>query len=476
MKLPTWNESEKEYYKLLADALEKSWTGVIITNREGKAVYCNEAYSSVSGYTVEMLEATTMYDWKATSEENVSSSIAVFEQEKEIYLEQKSMITDKRCMIKAFPIHDDEGQVKYAVSHLLDITKLNELKKELDKEKLSLSQQNEEIERLLNLIGGDDEAKIVYKSQAMEKLMVAVSMISKSDATILISGESGTGKDLIARELHKNSYRADKPFMAINCSAIPENLLESELFGYEAGAFTGGHYKGKKGILKTANDGTIFLDEIGDMPLALQAKLLRTLQNREIHPLGARNPIKINVRFIAATNMDLMAEVKKKRFREDLYYRLSVVPLHVPPLRKRPEDIPLLAHYFMKYYNIKYSKSKILTGDAIQLLYRKSFPGNVRQLKNLIEHAYLITASNVIDASILKSIYEKQNKNFESPQIDFISPQVSSQGTLQEMLEEYEKSILKDYRKKFKSTYKMADALGTNQSTIARKLHKYHIE
>ena len=306
--------------------------------------------------------------------------------------------------------------------------------------------------------------------------MVAVSMISKSDATILISGESGTGKDLIARELHKNSYRADKPFMAINCSAIPENLLESELFGYEAGAFTGGHYKGKKGILKTANDGTIFLDEIGDMPLALQAKLLRTLQNREIHPLGARNPIKINVRFIAATNMDLMAEVKKKRFREDLYYRLSVVPLHVPPLRKRPEDIPLLAHYFMKYYNIKYSKSKILTEDAIQLLYRKSFPGNVRQLKNLIEHAYLITASNVIDASILKSIYEKQNENFESPQIDFISPQVSSQGTLQEMLEEYEKSILKDYRKKFKSTYKMADALGTNQSTIARKLHKYHIE
>ncbi|WP_457600980.1 sigma-54 interaction domain-containing protein [Hydrogenivirga sp.] len=236
----------------------------------------------------------------------------------------------------------------------------------------------EELKKTYNIHG------IVGQSDAIINLVEVVKKVANTDSTVLITGESGTGKSLIAKAIHFLSHRRDKPFVTINCAAIPETLLEAELFGYEKGAFTGAHTS-KKGKFELANGGTIFLDEIGDMPLALQAKILRVLQEREIERLGSEKTVRVDVRVIAATNKDLNTLVKEGRFREDLFYRLNVVPIHVPSLRERSEDIPLLVEHFLDNYNSKYGKRVRISPDAMEALIEYNWPGNIRELENTVE-------------------------------------------------------------------------------------------
>ena len=245
--------------------------------------------------------------------------------------------------------------------------------------------------------------KIVGKSDVIRAVFKTIDDVAKSNATILITGESGTGKELVARAIHNRSPRQAQLFVPINCAAIPENLLESELFGHERGSFTGAIER-QIGKFEIANGGTLFLDEIGSLPLPMQAKLLRAIQEKQIQRIGAPHPLPVDVRLITATNSDLRAEIKKSRFREDLYYRLNVIPVHLPPLRERREDVPLLANHFLHKFNHEFGKKlKGIKKDTMQLLMEYSWPGNIRELENLIERLIVLSKSESLDSSLLPS-------------------------------------------------------------------------
>lgn len=267
---------------------------------------------------------------------------------------------------------------------------------------LKASKRDAEIKKLNGgLAKSYNFANIVTKSEKMLKVLEQVSRIAPIDSTVCIYGESGTGKELVARSLHLASLREGKNFVAINCAAIPDTLLESELFGYEKGAFTGAH-RSTKGLFTEAHEGTIFLDEIGNMPLSTQAKFLRVLQERQFYPIGSKKPMDVDVRVIVATNRDLEDEVKKGNFREDLLYRVHVIPVYLPPLRERKEDIPLLADYFLKKYSQKTGKKVAgLNPLALQKLMRYDWPGNIRQLENTIEYAVAMTQHNMITEDLI---------------------------------------------------------------------------
>jgi len=274
---------------------------------------------------------------------------------------------------------------------------LLQIEKALENRRLTL-----EVERLKGLLEEQYSfTNIVAKSSTMKSVLRQVALIAGTDSTVYIQGESGTGKELIARAVHLASGRKDKPFVVINCAAIPDALLESELFGYQKGAFTGAD-RNSEGLLTKADKGTFFLDEIGDMPLALQGKLLRALQERQYYPLGGREPVEVDVRVIVATNKNLEDEVKGGRFREDLFFRIHVIPIHLPPLRKRKEDIPILIEHFLKKFcNQMNKKVNGLSPEAMQKLMLYDWPGNVRELENKVEYAVAVTQNGVITDDLI---------------------------------------------------------------------------
>lgn len=264
-------------------------------------------------------------------------------------------------------------------------------------------------------------SNIVAKSEKMREILKLVSQIAPTDSTVFIHGESGTGKELIAKAIHLASHRSKAPFVAINCAALPETLLESELFGYEKGAFTGA-IKSTKGIFSRAHKGTIFLDEIGDMSLSVQAKFLRVLQEKKFYPLGSEHPIEVDVRIIVATNKDLWKEVEQGNFRRDLFYRIHVIPIHLPPLRERREDIPLLVDHFIKKYSKKMSKRiKKIDPKAIKKLMLYDWPGNIRELENVVEYAIVMTESEIIGEEhiILPEDVDSKVKTFKEAKAEF---------------------------------------------------------
>lgn len=326
-------------------------------------------------------------------------------------------------------------------------------------ENLQLREQLEERFRPEGMIGNDSKMREIFR---------ILKKVSNSSATVLIYGESGTGKELVAKALHYSSPRSQQPFMAINCAAIPENLLETELFGYEKGAFTGAYAK-NVGLFETADNGTIFLDEIGDMNMALQAKLLRVLQEKEIRRVGGSKTIKVNVRMIAATNKDLQNEINQGRFREDLFYRLNVVSFKLPPLRDRKVDIPELTGYFIKRANKSFEKNvRGVADEAINLLMNYSWPGNVRQLESVIERAVLLSESDTITAENLPM--EITTKPITLGKIDFELPDDGIS------FEEFEHEMLVKAMTKANGVLgRAACLLGMSYRTLQYRLNKFGI-
>jgi two-component system response regulator PilR (NtrC family) len=333
-------------------------------------------------------------------------------------------------------------------------------KVQLLKENRLLHQQLEERFRLDNIVGHHNR---------MQDLFQIIKKISTSNVTVLITGESGTGKELIARAIHFNSQGKYKPFMAINCAAIPEQLIDSELFGYEKGAFTGAAVR-RIGLFEAADKGTLFLDEIGDLSLALQAKILRTLQEREVRRLGGREQIKIDVRIIAATNKQLEAEIRKGNFREDLFYRLNVIAIQVPPLRERSTDIPALAEHFIEKYSKKVGKSvRKISNEAMRFLIEYSWPGNVRQLESVIERVILLCEKERIELKDLPS----EIKTGPVPVTDF-DFQLPSEGF---SLEEFERELItKTMEKNQWVIAKAAKQLGLSYKTLQYRLDKFQVK
>lgn len=341
-----------------------------------------------------------------------SATRLVSERKEQVQIVQETN-TGRTLMVTGIPIKNKDGAIRRIISISEDITDISLLKQELNSEKV----KNKQLHALLY---NNEVPSLVFNSAAMDSVLSTVFKIANVDSTVLITGESGVGKEVIAHYIHEWSDRKDKPFIIVNCGSIPENLLESELFGYTRGAFTGALQDGKKGLFEAANGGTIFLDEIGEMPFSLQVKLLRVLQEQEITRVGGTHPIKINVRVIAATNRNLLEEVKKKQFREDLYYRLNVVPIHIPPLRDRKEDIlPLILH-FTEGFNRKFSKKKVFSQEAIKHFYSYSWPGNIRELRNIIERLIVMADADYLEPTHLLSFFSNDStdllmtKNLES--------------------------------------------------------------
>ncbi len=309
----------------------------------------------------------------------------------------------------------------------------------------------------------DDFKEIIGKSEEIQQVFTLVEKVADTDSTILICGESGTGKELIAKAIHYRSSRAGNPFVSINCGALPENLLESELFGHVKGSFTGA-IKDKDGLFKVANSGTFFLDEVGETSPAIQVKLLRVLQEREIIPIGGTSPIKVDVRLIAATNADLERAVNEERFRADLYYRLNVIPIDIPPLRERPDDIQLLVDHFLKSASERSGRRKTVSKEAMELLASYEWPGNVRELENIIERAGILQGGDQIQVEDLPD--KIRNRTHERRKLVMEKAQM----TLEELEKEYLISVLEEtnWQKKRASAI-----LGINASTLYRKIQRY---
>ncbi len=396
-----------------------------------------------------------------------SVSLLALEQKKTIVLTQE--IYGNKYMVSSYPSFDEEGNISFVVTKIRDMAEIVKIKSELDSvKKLSTNYYNE-----LKILRNRTSApkNLIAQSTQMKNIIDTSMRIAEVDATVIVNGESGTGKEVVAKLIHNSSHRKDGPFVKINCGAIPENLLESELFGYEKGAFTGAKNTGKAGLFEIANKGTLLLDEIGDMPLSLQVKLLRVLQENEFYPLGGIKPIKIDVRIIVTTHRDLKKMVKENTFREDLYYRLNVIKLYIPSLRDRKEDIIPLIYHFLKKYNDKYGLNKTISAEIVDPLVNGIWPGNIRELENTIERLVVLSSENTIcEKSLPPNILLQLTQ--AGGAINVGSENIS----LDEAIGNYEKElILTSYHKNNKNILETARELNVHRTTILRKLKKYDI-
>lgn len=465
-------EEVKEYEQLKTlerdfdTIIESSYDGIYITDANGVTLKVNSAIEEMAGIPKEYYIGKNVNDLVERGILDGSVTMKVLEREKVVSLVQRNY-KGKDILFTGTPIFNDQKEIVRVLINVRDLSKLNDLEIELRKAK----ELNEEYRReILNLQReGTMHKGIVIKSDVMEKLYESADRIANVDATILILGETGVGKDVFAKYIYDKSERSkDGKFIKLNCGAIPAELLESELFGYEPGAFTGANPKGKTGLFEAAHNGILFLDEIGELPLDLQVKLLRVLQEGEIQKIGGVKQKKVNVRIIAATNKDLKQMVADGQFREDLYYRLNVVPFHIPPLRERREDIIPIAQHVIKKVNEKYNMNKRFSHELRGFFHTYNWPGNIRELSNLVERLIVTTPRDEVTPNDLPEEYTKNLKEEQSFQINAIIP-------LKKAIEQTEKKLLQLAANEYETTYEIAEALETSQPTIVRRLQKYGI-
>lgn len=463
---------ELSYVKSLNQELDaiidSSFDGLYITDGEGRTLRINRAIKRMTGLGEDELLDRTMYELVEQGILSRSASVLVIEQKKPVTT-TLTTVTGTHLLVSATPVFDEEGKIFRIVTSVRDISELNMLKQRIEQLEGLRSHFEFQMNQMRVKLSGD----LIFKNREMENIVYQAMKIAEVDSTVLLSGESGVGKELIATIIQRNSNRKNGPFIKLNCAAIPENLIESELFGYETGAFTGARKEGKPGLFELANEGTLLLDEIGDIPLHLQVKLLRAIQEREIIRVGGTKPIRIDVRIIAITNKDLEAMVKKGEFREDLYYRINVVPIYVPPLRERREDIPLLIKHFMNNINLRYNFKKDMEAEVIEALMRYSWPGNIRQLENLIERLVVTTSAEKIKLQHLPAYILALGKDSEEAHEQAIT--VNQIIPLKLAVESVEKLLLQKTFSIANSCFKAAELLEVDASTISRKARKYDI-
>ncbi|MCM3115009.1 sigma 54-interacting transcriptional regulator [Neobacillus sp. MER 74] len=387
----------------------------------------------------------------------------VLEKGKKVSVVQETK-TGRKILAVGNPVFNDQNELDRIIIASRDITETTRLKSELQEMKKISEQYKKELDdfkskdRFLK--------KLIYCSPKMEKVINQAKKIADFSSTVLLNGESGVGKEVIAQAIHQLGRRQAKPFLKLNCGAIPESLLESELFGYSKGSFTGADKNGKEGYFKQADGGILFLDEIGEMPIHLQVKLLRVLQEQEVIPIGSTTPIKVNVQIIAATNKKLEKMVEEGTFREDLFYRLNVIPIHIPPLRERTEDISLLAFHFLQQLNERYDRNYHLTPDAINVLEFYPWPGNVRELQNIIERLVVTAEHPSIDAEFVSQFLSTGLEHKK------MKPVFTRVIPLQEAIDHVEEQLIVMAMNQYKTTTKAAKALGISQSSVSRKYQK----
>ncbi len=428
---------------------------LFVTNSRGEILKVNSAWEALSGTKREEVLGRNVRDIVGTVLSE-STTLEVLKRGVSITKEQFLPRSGRVSCSTSRPVFAN-GELVMVVSTNRDFDEIERLKVRLGESESEAKKYREEMERIRDeLISSQD---IIAEDEASVKLLYRANKVAKVDSSVLIVGETGTGKEEYAKYIHRSSPRREQPFIRINCGAISQTIIESELFGYEKGAFTGANASGKMGLFEAANHGTIFLDEIGELPYIMQVKLLRVLQEQEIVRVGGTHPIQIDVRVISATNRDIKQMIQENLFREDLYYRLSVVTLEVPPLRERRNDILALVRCFVEELNKKYGMDKTLTKNAFQLLKNYSWPGNVRELKNCLEEALVMCEGDRIDQSDF--LFLQQGNILNPPKGDW---------TLGQVMEQIEYQYLKNALQEHGSIRKAAASLGLPPSTYARRL------
>lgn len=443
--------------------IESSYDGIVIARRDGTIERVNASYERITGIKKHEIVGRRGKDLVAQGILSEYLTDRVIEAKGPVAVVQHYKNGQKAILIGS-PVFNKMGEIAKVVFNVRDITQVDFLREQL-KEKIALTERYQREVELLRT-EHSELPEIVAQSPKMVELLELVKAVATVDATVLMLGESGVGKGEIAKTIHYLSFRHDQPFIKVNCGAIPEALLESELFGYEEGAFSGAKKQGKPGMFELAHRGTIFLDEISELPLALQVKLLHALQEKEFIRVGGTKTIKVDVRIISATNRDMRKLVAESKFREDLYYRLNVVPILIPPLRDRTEDIiPLLQHFLSKFAD-RYSVKKTFTPEVLEILKRYNWPGNVRELEHIVERMLVTPTQNVITEGDLPD----NIRNFNPELTQIIIPDLIP---LKNALEEVEKNLVTLAFKRYGNTYKVAEVLGISQPTAYRKIRQY---
>ncbi|KDE65961.1 Anaerobic nitric oxide reductase transcription regulator NorR [Fusobacterium necrophorum] len=441
---------------ILPNILNHIEEGVVAIDEEGRIFYVNDGYSKILGVPIYKIIGKYIQEI-----EKDALAIKVLETKEGLYKVNTHIKSiNKYINVNITPFFvDNIFKGVYSIFH--DVTEIRNLNREVTR----ISHVVEEYSRKLEIKEKLENFNIIGEDKKFIDIINKSLIVSKTDVSVLILGENGSGKDILSQFIHNNSNREQNSFIIFNCASIPETLIESELFGYDSGAFTGAKKHGKIGKFELADQGTIFLDEIGDMSLSMQVKLLRTLETGEIEKIGSESKICVNVRVIAATNQDLEKKIQEGKFREDLFYRLSTVTLELPPLRERGNDILLFIHHFLDKYNKKYHKNTIITNEVYSILMEYRWPGNIRELKNCIEHAVILANDNKITLEFLPKKFLKE-ENSERKKL-----------SLEELLKQKEKEILINkltiYNGNLKKVQKV---LNISERTLYRKIKKYGIK
>jgi PAS domain S-box-containing protein len=452
-----------EMEELFLSIFKSSYDGIFVADKKGVGILVNQAYTRITGVKSHELLGKTMK--KVVQEGIVSDSVTlqVLEDQESHTIVQN--VRGKEVLVTGSPVFDKNGEITYVVTNVRDITELNKMKNELWQSQRLAERYFSEIEEFkkrelihMHLDG------IVAQSQEIMKVFHLARKVARVNSGVLILGETGVGKEVIVNYIHKESDRSAQPLIKVNCGAIPEHLLESELFGYEKGAFTGANTQGKPGLFEIANGGTIFLDEIGDMPMGLQVKLLRVLQEYEIMRVGGTRGIKVDVRVVSATHKNLEEMVEKNEFRRDLYYRLNIVPIKVPALRERRTDIIPLAFFFLNKSNKKNKLNKRFHSKIIHFFENYQWPGNIRELENLVERLVVTSDSEEIALRELPDGFVRGNDQM-----------IQEKGKLKDILANVERKVILEQMTESRTTRRAAKELGISQSALVKKMQKFKI-
>ena len=453
------------FHDELQAILDCVYDGIYVTDGEGNTIMLNKAAEKTGGKLAGELIGKNMSKLVDEGYCSESVSLKVIKERNPVTIVQK--LNDGTELLVSGVPYIKNGVIDMVITSERDITELNTLRKQSENQKNINIKVQSELQYLRSQNAEFDD--LIFESAQMSDALDLALRVAKLDTTILIQGDSGVGKEVFAKVIYNNSSRKKGPFIKVNCGAIPESLIESELFGYESGAFTGAHKDGKPGLFELAHNGTLFLDEISELPLNLQVKLLRAIQEKEIRRVGGKDTISVDSRIIVATNRNLCEAVRNKKFRADLFYRLNVVPLNIPPLRTRKEDIKPLTHYFIAKYNRKYKLKKYMDPAVLDALMEYDWPGNVRELENMVERIIVTIPDDIIYpyhfTSQLNSLHNI------SPPINF-----ESVTSLKDEVNKFEKSLILSAIPHCSSTEELSSLFDVDRSTIIRKLHKYKIK
>ncbi|WP_272699586.1 sigma-54 interaction domain-containing protein [Desulfovibrio sp. Fe33] len=442
--------------------------GLYITDRKGETLTVNEMYENLTGLKAEDIVGKYVKDLVESGVFDLALNSKVVQTKKSATAVQMTS-KGRKVVLMAHPIFDYDEDVELVVTFVRDIALISQLKEQVVAQKQLIDKYKQEIKQ-------HNESLFQPMSPIMVDLYEQLRRVAKTDASILLLGETGVGKGVLAHEVHEQSSRKGQPFFKVDCTSIPENLIESELFGYAPGAFSGADSRGKPGMFEVADKGTLFLDEIGELPLSMQSKLLRVLQNSEIQRVGATKARTIDVRIIAATNRDLEEEVRQGRFRSDLFYRLHVAVMRTPPLRERGEDIHAMLHFFRKQFNAKYKRNLKLSAKAEEAMLNYRWDGNIREMENLMHSLAVTTHDERVELRHLPvRMLNGSTLHGEPGRIGFDFEHAEGKD-LKTIMAEIEAKYLQHAIERYGSTTRAAEKLNVNRTTIFRKLKKAGID